>query len=288
MQLAEIEDVSAILDRHAREVQGLKKKVQLLQQSVPQGDKHAKRKAAEQAKQWEADLLERHKEELSCDPVLEVPDDDSPPLPTNGFETLAVSSTTGSSEAQKPGRTQRRKAAKAKAAQAHEEHLAELRKQTVDQRGLEYQALNCRLAPLQLRIKEVPPDGNCLYHAVADQLGSLGRPECSSRELRLLCSDFMRAHVDDFLPFVPAEELSEAGSFERLCDRVRDTAEWGGQVELQALSAALQRPIEVYTADAPPISSGAQFAGQASLRLSFHRHAYSLGHHYNSVVPAES
>jgi len=65
-------------------------------------------------------------------------------------------------------------------------------------------------------------------------------------------------------------------------------AEWGGHLELQAISKALGVCIEVYSADQEsprkPLKIGEENEG-APLRISYHLHAYGLGEHYNSVRP---
>ena len=92
----------------------------------------------------------------------------------------------------------------------------------------------------------------------------------------------MRSHKEDFEPFINIEE--SAGSFDDYCDRVASpvAAVWGGQLELRALSAVLRRPIWVYDALQPTVRMG-EGDGEP-IRLSFHRHFYSLGEHYNSVI----
>lgn len=72
-------------------------------------------------------------------------------------------------------------------------------------------------------------------------------------------------------------------------------AEWGGQLEIQALCAALGRVIYIYSADAPVLKMGEEHGLDASasqhlspLRICFHRHFYALGEHFNSVVPLKS
>jgi hypothetical protein len=40
----------------------------------------------------------------------------------------------------------------------------------------------------------------------------------------------------------------------------------------------------VHEADKQPVNMGEEFAADAVIHLSYHRHAYSLGEHYNSVV----
>ena len=62
------------------------------------------------------------------------------------------------------------------------------------------------------------------------------------------------------------------------------TPEWGGQVELLALSSVLQRPIEVLQAEGAPMVVG-EHLNTTRLLLTYHRHAYGLGEHYNSVRP---
>jgi OTU domain-containing protein 6 len=122
----------------------------------------------------------------------------------------------------------------------------------------------------------------------------------------------MAAHEDDFAPFCEVRHNgggdgddgggggggSSAGgppaSYAAYVDRVRSSAEWGGHVELRALSAALGRPVAVYSArSAEPLRIGEQPHGAIGgedagpIRLSYHLSYYALGEHYNLVVPAE-
>ena len=71
--------------------------------------------------------------------------------------------------------------------------------------------------------------------------------------------------------------------------------EWGGEVELRCLCNILGVDIHVYSADAPVLRMCPDGVGEAEsrveggdgmvLRVSFHKHFYALGEHYNSVVP---
>ncbi|CAN0210293.1 unnamed protein product, partial [Hapterophycus canaliculatus] len=99
----------------------------------------------------------------------------------------------------------------------------------------------------------------------------------SSRELR--------SSPDDYVPFL--DGLEAGPEFEQYCGKVEGSAEWGGQVELQALCSALEVPIEVFSAMSPPLLLGEQFEGPPLL-LTYHEHYYALGAHYNSVVPSNS
>lgn len=50
--------------------------------------------------------------------------------------------------------------------------------------------------------------------------------------------------------------------FEEHCDEVEESAAWGGQLELEALSKAYQRHITVYSVGMPPVEMGQEFKGE--------------------------
>ena len=65
---------------------------------------------------------------------------------------------------------------------------------------------------------------------------------------------------------------------------------WGGQPEIKALASALQRSITVHSADSPPMvmqGGGNGGEGKEGLHVSFHRHYFGLGEHYNSLIPKQ-
>jgi OTU domain-containing protein 6 len=107
------------------------------------------------------------------------------------------------------------------------------------------------------------------------------------KQLRVMAADYIRSKGEDFAPFLGCSPEDE--EFETYCQKVAsDTlAEWGGQVEIRALSESLERPIYVYSSDAPILKTGEQFEKSTipPLKLSFHRHLYTLGEHYNSLIP---
>jgi OTU domain-containing protein 6 len=105
----------------------------------------------------------------------------------------------------------------------------------------------------------------------------------------------LEAHEADFSPFC---ELTDAApDYGAYVDRVRSSADWGGHLELRALSIALKRPVVVYSAhspeplrieEQPPQQQQQQNDDSSSedpIRLSYHRSYYALGEHYNQVVP---
>ena len=102
----------------------------------------------------------------------------------------------------------------------------------------------------------------------------------------------MRSHPDDFISFLeltphPDDVDGLHGAFNRYCDQVAQSADWGGHPELLALVNTLKLPIRVHSADAPPLVVGWEEYGVASpLEISYHRHFYALGEHYNSTEPS--
>jgi OTU domain-containing protein 6 len=58
--------------------------------------------------------------------------------------------------------------------------------------------------------------------------------------------------------------------------------------QLQALSEALSNPIEVLQAEGAPVVLGEQFRPKQPITLTYHRHAFGLGEHYNSVTKSSS
>ncbi|XXH03409.1 hypothetical protein Hte_009810 [Hypoxylon texense] len=164
--------------------------------------------------------------------------------------------------------------------------------------------------------KEIQPDGHCLFSAVADQLQtrgiplSLAWPEPSSssssssssddttkggggkppppppyRVVRRAATDYMQAHADDFAPFL--EEPLEG-----YAAKIRDTAEWGGQLELAALASAYGVAIRVLQDGRtetiePGADSKKGVEERQTIWLAYYRHGYGLGEHYNSLRKAE-
>ncbi|KAI2630094.1 OTU-domain-containing protein [Xylaria nigripes] len=165
-----------------------------------------------------------------------------------------------------------------------------------DHRGLERTSLERAFSAHGLVEHEIRPDGHCLFSAVADQLaqreipistrGKRGDaeqqlPPPPYRLVRMVATEYMESHADDFAPFL--EEPLDS-----YVPKIRDTAEWGGQLELLALASAYGVDIKVVqdgrTETIQP-SGGAvgQEGERATIWLAYYRHGYGLGEHYNSL-----
>ncbi|KAI1756394.1 OTU domain-containing protein 6B [Xylaria castorea] len=172
-----------------------------------------------------------------------------------------------------------------------------------DHRGLERSSLERAFSAHGLVEHEIRPDGHCLFSAVADQLvqrkipislsssskgtidGEAGEGHAPPyRVVRRVATDYMESHSDDFVPFL--EEPLES-----YVPKIRDTAEWGGQLELLALASAYGVEIKVVqngrTETIQPSGEhgegGAEKAGDRTVWLAYYRHGYGLGEHYNSL-----
>lgn len=168
---------------------------------------------------------------------------------------------------------------------------------------------------------QIQPDGHCLFAAVADQLaihGLISRATASYAVTRLASANYMLSHQDDFLPFLPSIEGEDGANatddgmmtskqYNRYCATIRDTAAWGGEPEILALSRAFNVPIHVVQAGKPPVviheptDGMSDIAGTKVVFISYHRRMYGLGEassitttlasyltsfqHYNSLRP---
>ncbi|KAL9943225.1 hypothetical protein D7B24_007542 [Verticillium nonalfalfae] len=163
-------------------------------------------------------------------------------------------------------------------------------KNMTDHRGIEKKYMAGVFEANGLVEKDIQPDGHCLFSAVADQLKQRGVPlgvgsdsTESYRIVRRAAADWMAGRPDDYAPFL--EEPLDG-----YLHKIRDTAEWGGQLELAALAARYGVEIKVVqdgrteTIETP--SGGKDGKATEVIWLAYYRHGYGLGEHYNSLRKA--
>lgn len=214
------------------------------------------------------------------------------------------------SNSRKPNRQKARLARRAAEQAAQSAAAAEEAATQTNYRGNEQEAMDAVFKKLGLKEIEVTPDGHCLYSAVAKQLDESGlglRPDPSRivlqpstqsridtvaspqhdgyRAVRAVTADFIMEHKGDFEAFM--EEPLE--SYTR---KIKLTAEWGGQLELQAIARAYGVDINVVQKDGrmEKIESGdsdsfdEEEKRKRVIWLAYYRHTYGLGEHYNALV----
>ena len=270
----------------------------------------------------EHQLKERQEEELraltgeteDADQVTdehdELPPQSQPPAPTTTTtfpDDLATTlqSTTLSSQSppqqpqqpqQKRNRQKERLARRAAEQAAAAEAAANEASSMTDHRGAERRAMEADFAAHALREHEIAPDGHCLFSAVADQLavndiklrekeGDGEKKMPGYRVVRHAAADWIAGHRGEYEGFL------EEG-VEGYVARVRDTAEWGGEVELSALANVYGVEIrvvqgggrvEVVKPTTSTVEGKEKEREGKTLWLAYYRHGYGLGEHYNSL-----
>ncbi|KAF7650801.1 hypothetical protein LDENG_00120500 [Lucifuga dentata] len=272
--------------QHRKEKKDLQAKIQSMKNAVPKNDKKRRKQMTEEIAKLEAELSQKHEEELR---QLKSTASTQVDQLINGVETLKVEG--GEQEEVKQPRVtkaQKRRDKKATQEKERESRIAEAEVQNLlgvrHQEGLK---LAQKLAQQQLQIKEIPSDGHCMYRAIEDQLAQRSVPglTISVKELRSRTAEHMRSHADDFLPFLTntnTGDMYTTDEFEKYCSDVEHTSAWGGQLELRALTQVLHLPVEVIQSDSPTIKIGEEY-DKDPIILIYMRHAYGLGEHYNSV-----
>lgn len=187
-------------------------------------------------------------------------------------------------ESAKKSRAARRRDAKRQTERDRQRQREEEAKAAADAAGgtpkeLEVAAIEKQLAPLGLELREVSADGHCLFRAVAHQL-RLRDPDTTLNHaaLRRIAVEHVEANRTEYEPFVAADGQDFAG----YCQKMKSTAEWGGQLEVRALSEALKTPVYVLSAHSAMLKTGEEYGGDP-IYLCHHRYYLTLGEHYNSV-----
>ncbi|KAG9238139.1 putative OTU domain-containing protein 2 [Amylocarpus encephaloides] len=140
--------------------------------------------------------------------------------------------------------------------------------------------------------KVIRPDGHCLFSAVADQLSQAGIPlgpdaagdmkeDQRYKVVRKAAARYIEGHPDDFVAWLD-EPLDQ------YVDKIRDTAEWGGHLELLALSKTYNVEISVLqNGGAQKIEPDLKGSPEPEkIWLAYYRHGFGLGEHYNSLRKA--
>ncbi|KAG5183748.1 hypothetical protein JKP88DRAFT_262966 [Tribonema minus] len=121
--------------------------------------------------------------------------------------------------------------------------------------------------PVQMQVRQVPGDGNCLFHSISaclEHADTSSHPSLhlndllpKSAVLRKMAVDYLVADPDRVLYLeggetVPVNELLTVVAtqynmtVDAYCKHMRLPAVWGGGPEIVALSNCLRRPIHVY------------------------------------------
>ena len=182
----------------------------------------------------------------------------------------------------KPSRQKERLARRAAEKKAQIATAAEEATNLPDLRNQEMTAMSTQMKQRGLVETFIQPDGHCLYSACAhglnaDEVKQSGPYSSPYQNVRYAAADFISRHPDDFAPFLEEPLPSYV-------KKIKETAEWGGQLELQAIAQAYHVNINVLQADGrvEKIESGVEPKND-EVWLAYYRHSFGLGEHYNAL-----
>ncbi|KAG9391602.1 OTU-like cysteine protease [Carpediemonas membranifera] len=270
------ETIGQMKIRQRNEMKALQAKCQQILKDKKRDKREAKRETAS----LKADLEAEHAKQLAYfeeQNSNDAPAEEAPaPEPSAPAEEVTPSN-------EEPVLTRAQKRQKKKLEQEHKrEEQIRRDEEAFDNSAKETEQAELRkqLAGLGMAIVPMPSDGHCMFSSIAHGLND-GR---NARDLRGVAVDYIIEHQEDFMPFmvdIRGNQMSDE-AFTQYCDRMRSTAEWGGEQELAALASALGREIMVYSARAQPRVFGE--GPEAPIRVSYHEHELTLGQHYNAIV----
>ncbi|XP_057487348.1 OVARIAN TUMOR DOMAIN-containing deubiquitinating enzyme 5-like [Actinidia eriantha] len=302
----EQETLDEMLSRHRKEISQLQDKEIAMKKAAAKGSKAEqkakKKQVEEEISQLSAKLKERQAEELASVGYSSSSNGKEKGNLDSLVKAIAGVSVTAQADHSRPSKSVKRREKRAQQEAAREQRIQEEQSNIVSDRMIEEEKLEKKLEPLGLKINEIKPDGHCLYRAVEDQLAFLsgGSSPCTYQELREMVAAYMRKNASEFLPFFLSENLTDGNSdsslaerFENYCREVESTAAWGGQLELGAMTHCLKKHIMIYSGSFPDVEMGKEYKSDtgtglsnSGITLSYHRHAFGLGEHYNSVIPS--
>lgn len=287
--------------RHRKEKKDLQAHIQGLKKTASKGDKKKKKEVGDEIARLTEEMDVKHKRELdelkASDQVAGVADDIGTALDLGQDAAVAVDEEAaveedggGNAVGGRVSKAQKRRDAKARKEKERREEIERQEEENkYGARQVESDAIAGRLKAKQLTLHPVPSDGDCMYAAVAHQLKIIQDKQSSVSELRSSTAAELRSNCDEYLPFLSHPDTGDMLSpeqFASYCSDVANTSAWGGQVELGALSKVLKTCICCIQAEGPVMQIGEDFPGEP-LTITYHRHMYGLGEHYNSTKTME-
>lgn len=275
-------ELAVLESKHRKEKKELQAQIQALKKAA-KNDKTKKKELTAEILRLETEMDTRHQQEI--DSANKNHKD------TNEITDTALNNVENDLSKVKISKAQKRRDKKSQ----QEKERDELIKQQEQEnrhgpRNIELQEINNKLKERGLKIFMIPSDGDCLYKAVSHQLAIIKQKDVSVDELRESTAKYIRQHKGDFLPFMTHPDTFEMltdEDFEEYCDKLENTKVWGGQLEVRALSNSLKCPITIIQATGPgSIDQGDEYE-KPPLIITYHRHMYGLGEHYNSTVQGE-
>ena len=204
----------------------------------------------------------------------------------NSLADLSLQESATQESGRKPNRQKARLARRAAEQEAQAAKATEEAANLPDLREKERFLMSRELQSRGLTEKAIRSDGHCLYAAIADQLIQKGveitgsgnlATEPAYRIVRHKAADYISYHASDFSSFLE-EDLED------YVVKIKDTGEWGGELELSALAREYNIEINVLQGNGrvEKIVGGPE-SYKNPIWLAYYRHSFGLGEHYNSL-----
>lgn len=275
----------SVILQHRKERKDLQAKIQALKKEQKTATKDKKKKIAEEIVSLEINMDKKHELELNAFKSLAI--SEKPPLIAASFVVVEPENV----ENNRVSKAQKRRDKKANEERERQADIAiqeELNKHGPRQQELK--AIKKILKSRGLCVFPIQSDGDCLYSAILHQCLILGKgsypPNVAS--LRNATAEYLESNKTSVLPYMTNPDtdlgLSDA-EFDVYLKTLRSTPAWGGQVEISALVHVIKVPIEVLQATGPPTITGTDEYTGPNVVITYHRHMFSLGAHYNSTRP---
>lgn len=170
-------------------------------------------------------------------------------------------------------------------------------------KDIEQNSLDKVCVVLNLKQFDIQPDGHCLFNSILDQLrlrhqtnndieydynfpeeytGTKYVSEMDVYSLRSLSSSFIRENRDDFIPYLFDENTMTVKDLDEYTKTMETTAQWGGEVEILALSKVFNSTISILMSGRSTYRIN-EDAKNPELKIVYYKHSYTLGEHYNSL-----
>jgi OTU domain-containing protein 6 len=260
-----------------------------LKKTVTKGDRKKKKEIDNEIEKLENDFEEKCRLELETQISKSAPEIES--FKANHV-TVAVELEEDDLENKQKSntKTSKSKKRKEKKEKSNEDREKMIQLQEIENKKgpafIELTKIKEKLIKMNLKLKEVMPDGNCMYYAIIDQMNQNDdlKKIKNYQELRNLTSRYMLENPNEFQAYLCSEETGDPlneQEYEEYCNKINDTLVWGGQIELKAISDLLKIKIEVVQAEGSVIQIGESF--EHKIVITYHRHMFGSGEHYNST-----
>jgi len=248
----ELDPREALLKNQRKEKKDLQSKIQALKKTASKGDKKKKKELNDEIAKLETELVEKHKLELLEFETSTISIEKSDSTKDSDNQNCDENEQDNNSD-EKENRVSKAQKRRDKKNEKDKQRLEDIDKQEEENkngiRHLEQEKIKSLLEGRNLKLAEIPSDGDCMFAGLVHQLVQLNL-NSTVTDLRRNTADELMKNKADYSPFLSNPSTGDMLSdpeYQAYCSKMASTPAWGGQVELQAMATVLERPIEVET-----------------------------------------